>query len=118
MTMLKISGAAMPAPASLTVRLEDSRFSLRRTLDGAASVSRAGVYRVVVCQWQYLTEADMALLLQAVSENAVMIVSYPDPATGQTRDMTACCTERSMGLMRRRSDGLVWTQVRVTFTEV
>ncbi len=118
MAMLKINGADMPVPASLTVRLEDSRFSLRRTLDGAACVSRAGTYRTLSCQWQYLTQTEMARLLQAVSGDAALAVSYPDPATGQTRAMTACCTERSMGLMRMRSGSPVWTQARLTLTEV
>ena len=41
MAMLTLNGAALPEPSALSVELQDALLSARRTLSGAASVSRA-----------------------------------------------------------------------------
>ena len=45
MAMLTLNGAALPDPSALSVELQDALLSARRTLSGAASVSRAAVKR-------------------------------------------------------------------------
>lgn len=118
MAILTLGGADMPAPAVMTVATESSRLSIKRTLDGSGAVSRAGTHRVLTLQWQYLENAALSALLQAALADPVTSVTYPDPQTGQTRQMNACCTEHTAGLMRMRGDTPVWTQVRLTLTEV
>lgn len=118
MALLKINGADMPAPSSLSVRIDNVPQSLRRTLDGTACVSRAAVRRTLTCLWSYLSAENLAALLNAVSAQAQFSLSYPDPATGSARQMTACCTDRSIGLSRVSNGVPVWTQVRLTLTEV
>ena len=49
MAMLTLNGAALPDPSALSVELQDALLSARRTLSGAASVSRAAVKRRVRC---------------------------------------------------------------------
>lgn len=107
----------MPAPSALQVRLVPTRLSVRRTLDGSACASSAGVHRVVTCQWQYLQREETALLLSAALSGPALSVTYPDPQTGQTRQMTACCTDHSVGLWRMREGVPVWTQVHLELTE-
>ena len=118
MALIQINQADMPAPSSLTVRLTDVRQSVRRALDGTACVSRAGVQRVITCAWNYLTRPQLTLLLAAATQHASFLFSYPDPATGEARQMTAVCSDRSVGLLRNGSNGPVWTNVRLTLNEV
>ena len=118
MPLLTINGAAMPAPGSITVKVQDVCASQRRTLSGAASVSRAAVKRTIACQWPYLPGDALSLLLSAVTNAPLFELSYPDPQTGDMRSVTAYCTERSVGLARMHEGTPVWTQIAITFTEV
>lgn len=118
MSLIQINHADMPAPSSLSVRLADTAQSVRRSLDGTACVSRAGVHRVVTCAWNFLTNADITRLLAAATEHAAFLFTYPDPATGETRMMNAVCTDRSVGLLHNYRGGPAWTNIRLTMTEV
>ncbi|MBQ7455203.1 MAG: hypothetical protein IJS53_02060 [Clostridia bacterium] len=117
MALLTINNADMPAPSSLTVRLEDGDASVRRALDGTACVRRTGVRRALTCQWSFLSGSDLSTLLTACTGSAALTVAYPDPATGERRSMSAVCSERSVGMLRQSQSGPVWTQVRLSFTE-
>ena len=100
MAMLTLNGAALPDPSALSVELQDALLSARRTLSGAASVSRAAVKRRVRCYWAHMPAAQLAAMLSALAGSAVATLSYPDPLTGQSRAMQAYCGERSVGLAR------------------
>lgn len=118
MALLAINGADMPAPTTLHVSLEDQAFSSKRALDGAALVTRAAVKRRVEAYWAYLPETDLQTLLTAAAMgSALFTLSYPDPVTGDTRQMTAYSLNRSVGLMQMRGGAPVWTGVRIAFME-
>lgn len=109
--------AALPDPSALSVELQDALLSARRTLSGAASVSRAAVKRRVRCFWAYMPAAQLAAMLSALAGSAVTTLSYPDPLTGQSRAMQAYCGERSVGLARQSGGETVWTGVEIIFME-
>lgn len=118
MAILQINGADMPAPTTLSIRLEDVSPGVKRALSGAAQVSRAGVKRRVEAYWAYLPPGDLEKLLTACAMGeALFTLTYPDPVTGEARQMTAYSAERVVGLNRMNGASPVWTGVRVTFME-
>ena len=117
MAMLTLNGAALPDPSALSVELQDALLSARRTLSGAASVSRAAVKRRVRCYWAHMPAAQLAAMLSALAGSAVATLSYPDPLTGQSRAIQAYCGERSVGLARQSGGETVWTGVEIIFME-
>ena len=72
MAMLTLNGAALPDPSALSVELQDALLSARRTLSGAASVSRAAVKRRVRCYWAHMPAAQLAAMLSALAGSAVV----------------------------------------------
>ena len=75
MAMLTLNGAALPDPSALSVELQDALLSARRTLSGAASVSRAAVKRRVRCYWAHMPAAQLASMLSALAGSAVATLS-------------------------------------------
>lgn len=117
MAMLTLNGAALPDPSALSVELQDALLSARRTLSGAASVSRAAVKRRVRCYWAHMPAGAAGRHALALAGSAVATLSYPDPLTGQSRAMQAYCGERSVGLARQSGGETVWTGVEIIFME-
>ena len=93
MAMLTLNGAALPEPSALSVELQDALLSARRTLSGAASVSRAAVKRRVRCYWAYMPAAQLAAMLSALAGSAVLSRSADRPKP------------RHAGLLRRAQRG-------------
>lgn len=118
MALLTLNDQALPEPAALQISLEDALLSSRRTLSGAASVSRADIKRRVRCYWAYMPQAELADMLSCLAQNAVVTLSYPDPVTGQSRAMRAYCEERSVGLSCQRGQERLWTGIEIIFREV
>lgn len=118
MALLFLNDQALPEPAALYVTMEDALLSARRTLSGAASVSRADVKRRVRCYWAYMSQTDLSDILSCLVQNAVVTLAYPDPATGQSRAMRAYCDERSVGLSSQRGQERLWTGIEIVFREV
>ena len=117
MAILTLNGADMPTPTSLTVHLEDAGFTAQRALSGNALVTRAAVKRRIEIYWAYLTPSHIRLLLSAAAQDEELSLSYPDPLTGDIRQMNAYSAARRVEMKRMRSDGPVWTGVQMTFIE-
>lgn len=118
MAILAINGVDMPAPSTLSVRFEDSNGAVRYSIGGAAQVTRSGVKRRVDAYWAYLPVAQVQQLLTAAAMgSALFTLTYPDPVTGEARQMTAYSAERSVGLHQMNGAEPVWTGIRVVFME-
>ena len=116
MSLLTLNGASLPDPTALTVEIADALSSVRRTLSGTACVTRAGIKRRVRIRWAAMTPQNLTALLTILCGDAVVTLGYPDPVTGEGREMRAYCEKRSVGLYRGGKDP-VWTAVEITLQE-
>lgn len=115
--MLTIDQFIPPAPSSLSVQVEDARFSAQQTLSGATHISRADIKRRVSIRWAYMTQESLKLLLQAVTAQPLVSLTFPDPMTGDMKTISAYSLDRRVGLYRMQGNTSVWTDVEMTFME-
>ena len=117
MPILTINNFSAPAPTSLSVQLDDARFSSQTALSGASHVSRAAVKRRVSVYWAHMNAAQLKSLLSAVTQTPTCTLTFPDPLTGSMLQMNACPQQRSVGLHRMQEGKPTWTNIEITFTE-
>ena len=117
MAILTVNGANLPAPATLSVYLEEAGGSAQRAINGTLLVSRAAVKRRIEAYWAYVAPDSLQTMLENALKTAPVPVSYPDPVTGQTQHMQAHCTLQRMDMKRLQGAAPVWTGVQMTFTE-
>lgn len=117
LAILTVNGAEIPAPATLSVYMEDAGGVTQRSVSGALLVSRAAVKRRIEAYWAYLTGEKLRLLLESALQTTPVTVAYPDPVTGQTQQMPAHCTLNRMDMKRFQGENPVWTGIQMTFTE-
>ena len=117
MAIFTLNGVSMPAPTTMSMHLEDAVFSARRALSGEALVSRAALKRRIDAYWAYLSPENLRLLLENAAQDTPCTLTYPDPITGDMRQMTAYSTARRVDMKRMQGASPVWTGVQMTFTE-
>ena len=117
MAMLKIGGADMPAPSSMKIALFDVSSGQERSASGEIIMDRVAVKRKLDLSWAFLSGAELARLLNAVTDSAFFEAAYPDPATGEMRSMICCCGEKTTGVLRMEGGEALWTNVEMTWTE-
>ena len=115
MAMLRVNGAAMPAPSAMKVTVFDVSSGASRNAAGNAVMDRTGVKRRLELAWACLGGDELSALLQAM--NGFFAVSYPDPENGDVRSMSCYCSERSAEVMRMAEGKPVWTGVKMSWTE-
>lgn len=115
--MLTIDQYTPPAPSTLTVQVEDARFSAQQTLSGATHVSRADIKRRVSIRWAHMTQDALKSLLAAVTAQPLIALTFPDPLTGDALTISAYSIDRRVGLYRMQDHVPVWTDVEMTFLE-
>lgn len=116
MAVFTVNGADFPAPTTLSVQLDDAGASVRRSVSGAALISRTALKRRIEAYWAYLVPESLQTLL-AAAQNAACDISYPDPLTGNMQSLHVYSAARRMDLTRMRDDIPVWTGVKITFIE-
>lgn len=117
MSVFTVNDFAAPAPTTLTVQLEDARFSAQTALSGRTHVSRAAIKRRISVFWAYMPQDHLLPLLSAVSDQSACTVSFPDPLTGDLLSIPAYAVHRSVGLYRMQNGAPVWTNIEMTFME-
>ena len=117
MAIFTLNGVSMPAPTTLSMHMEDACFSARRALSGEAIVSRAALKRRIEAYWAYLSPDNLKLLLANAAQDAPCTLTYPDPLTGSTRQMSAYSSARRVDMKRMQGSQPVWTGVQMTFIE-
>lgn len=117
MAILTVNGADVPAPTTLSVYMEDAGGATQRAINGELLVSRTAVKRRMEAYWAYVAPDQLRTLLENALQSTPVVVSYPDPVTGQDRQMHAHCTLRRMDMKRLQGASPVWTGVQMTFTE-
>ena len=117
MPILTINNFTAPAPTTLSVQLDDARFSSQTALSGTAHISRAAVKRRISVYWAHMNAAQLKSLLSAVTQTPTCTLTFPDPLTGNMLQMHACPQQRSVGLHRMQEGKPTWTNIEITFTE-
>lgn len=100
---LTINGVAVAAPVSIEVNLQDldAETSGRNILGTMMRDRIAGGKRKINLKWGPLTDAQIAAILNAVSD-VFFQVSYPDPISGQ-KTITAYVGDRTTALLNYTS---------------
>lgn len=115
--MLYIGGSLMASPSALELSIEDrGDFSMCNVL-GERLADRLAVKRVIDVEWAQLSEAELADILSAVSENVFFEIQYPDPATGELRGAVCRAVTRSVRMYRMDGGAPVWTQLKMRWEE-
>lgn len=115
--MLTIQNFTPPAPSSLHVQIEDARFSAQQTLSGLTHVSRAACKRRVSIRWAHMSAAQLQTLLETVTAQPLITLSFPDPLTGEALTINCYSLDRRIGLKRMKDNLPVWTDIEMTFVE-
>ena len=115
--MLTINGANVASPSAFSVNVEDrGDFSACNVL-GQRLADRLAVKQVIDVEWALLSAAEMAAIMDAVSENVFFSVTYPDPVTGAVNEAVCRAMERSARVHRMEDGTAVWTDVRMRWEE-
>lgn len=117
MSILTINTFAAPAPTSLQVGLEDAQLSVHTTLSGKTHISRAAAKRRISVYWAYMSPQSLRDLLTEVTASPAFSLTFPDPVTGKSTQITAYSVQRNVGLYRMQNGVPVWTNVEMTFME-
>ncbi len=117
MAMLMVNGEAVSAPSNLKLTIFDVGSGISRSASGTAVMDRTGVKRRLALHWAQMDADALAALLEATRAQAFFQATYPDPATGEPRDMDCCCTERAAGILRMVGGAPVWTDVEMEWIE-
>lgn len=117
MSILTINTLAAPAPTSLQVGLEDAQLSVQTTLSGKTHISRAAAKRRISVYWAYMSPQSLKELLTEVTQSPTCSLTFPDPMTGESTQITVYSAQRSVGLYRMQNGVPVWTNVEMTFIE-
>lgn len=115
MAMLRVNGAAMPAPSAMKVTVFDVSSGERRNAAGSAVMDRIAVKRRLELRWAHLRGEQLSALLQAM--DGFFEVTYPDPQDGAIRSATCFCSERSADMLRMQEGEPLWIEVKMTWTE-
>lgn len=83
MSNLLINGAAVVAPKSFQVGIQDVDGETGRNANGDMVRDRITTKRKLECEWGALSQSEAYQILNAVS-GVFFSVSYPDPIEGQT----------------------------------
>ena len=93
MAMLTLNGAALPDPSALSVELQDALLSARRTLSGAASVSRAEADAQLDSDFQHLED------LPAQPAPAPAVTPQPAGMDQELRRAAAICSQAKQAVV-------------------
>jgi len=115
MAMLKVNGAAVPAPAALKVTVFDAGAEVSRNAAGNAVMDVRAEKRRLELSWAYMDGEALAGLLNAM--HGFFEAEYPDPQTGAQRRMQCYCSDRAMGILRMADGKPVWTDLKMSWTE-
>jgi hypothetical protein len=102
--MIKINNVTIPTPSNYSIGIMDLSKS-ERNANGTMVIERIATKRKIELNYNFITQTDLATLLQAVA-NTFFTVEYPDSQTGvrtgtfYVGDRTADGLDYKSGVMR------------------
>ena len=115
MAMLTVNGKPVPAPSAMSAAVFDVSGGVSRNAAGSAVMDRTAVKRRLELTWAHITGQDLSMLLGEIG--GFFDVTYPDPVSGEPRQMQCWCGDRAAGILRMGENGPVWIDVKMTWTE-
>lgn len=113
--MIKINNTVIPTPSTYTVSINDIS-KAERNAKGEMVIERIAIKRKLELSWNYLTQSQLAGLLEKVSA-VFFTIEYPDPQDGTLKTGTFYCGDRSSGAIDY-SNGLVrWKDIKFNLIE-
>jgi hypothetical protein len=98
MALITIGGVVVPTPSDYQVSIMDIS-KAERMANGTMKIDRVTTKRKIELQWNYLSRADLAIVLNAVSAESFAVV-YLDPQTNTyVSDKLFYCGDRSAGML-------------------
>lgn len=113
--MIKINNETIPTPSTYNVGISDIS-KTDRNANGQMIIERVATKREVELGYHYLSEADLAGLLQKI-DDVFFTIDYPDPQTGNLNTGTFYVENRSAGAMDYLNGNIRWKEIQFSFTE-
>lgn len=113
--MIKVNSVTISTPSSFKVSLEDIS-KADRNAKGKIIIERITTKRKLELSYNYLSQADLATLLTAISA-VFFTVEYPDPMTGALRTGTFYSGSKSAGAIDYKAGVMRWKDFAVNLIE-
>lgn len=114
--MITIDGQSIPAPTDYAVSVLDIDSGTARTASGLMVRKRIAVKRKLELAWKFLTKAELAEVLNAVSP-VYVVVRYVDAQTGSTKTGTFYAGDRNAGALDYSNGQIRWKDVKFNLIE-
>jgi hypothetical protein len=113
--MLKINGVAIATPNTYEVTISDLDGETNRNAAGDLIRDRIAIKRKISLEWPPLSQEELSLLLNAVSE-VFFTVEFPDPQLGVTTK-TMYVGDRSSAMYCYINGVAKWQGLKMNFIE-
>ncbi|OUM86647.1 MAG: hypothetical protein BAA01_11605 [Bacillus thermozeamaize] len=113
--MIKINGVEIPTPSEYRVGIQDLS-KAERNARGTMIIERIATKRKLELAWNYLSEADLRMVLSAVSP-VFFTVEYPDPQEGTRKTGTFYAGDRSVGALDYINGKIRWKDIKFNLIE-
>lgn len=113
--MIKINGTTIPTPSGYQVGVMDLS-KAERNARGDMIIERIATKRKLELTWSYLSQAQLAQLLQLVSP-VFVTVEYPDPQDGAVKTGTFYAGDRNTSAVDYRNGVMRWKDVKFSLVE-
>ena len=113
--MLKIDGAAIPAPSDLIVGIMDIS-KAERNAAGTMVIDRIATKRKLELSWKYLPKEDVSRVLRLVSP-VFFEVEYIDPQDNTKRTGVFYCGDRSVGALDYKNGVIRYKDIKFNLIE-
>ena len=113
---MTFNATTIKTPSELSIDVEDI-VKAERNSKGDIVIERITTKRKLNMKWNYLTNAEMKVILELVVNNVFITVGYEDPVTGTTRSGTFY-TGAKKGSTFRYSGGAAVGWKDVTFNAI
>lgn len=114
--MIKINSVTISTPSSFSIGIMDIS-KAERNANGTMIIERIATKRKLELNYAYLSQADMATLLTAIS-GVTFTVEYPDAQTGASRTGTFYSGDRNAGAIDYKSGIMRYKDLKVSLVEV
>ncbi|SHH86475.1 DUF6711 family protein [Desulfosporosinus lacus] len=113
--MIKINGVTIPSPSSYQVNLQDIN-RVERNANGNTIIERIATKRKIDMSWNYLSQSDLAIVLQAIS-GVFFNVEYVDPQDGSLKTGTFYSGDRKAGALDYQDGVMRWKDSGFSISE-
>lgn len=113
--MIKINSVTIPTPSDYSVGIQDIS-KAERNANGTMIIERVATKRKIEFSYKYLSQSDLASLLQKISD-VFFMVEYIDPQTGGTKTGTFYSGDRKAGAVDYRNGVMRWKDIGFNLVE-